>query len=118
MHQDHRQSAEDFAKKYNIRHKLAIATCHKLLSEIRADPVIGKWSLSVIDECWSDEEILEALCCQDSEDYSGTLIPKGSFPKRCRGQENPSGLASIFPRSPRGNLQCITKAHFLTSSPI
>jgi hypothetical protein len=34
MHQDHRQSAEAFAKKYNIRHKLAIATCHKLLSEM------------------------------------------------------------------------------------
>jgi hypothetical protein len=96
MHQDPRQSAEAFVKKYNIRHKLAIATCQTLLSEIRADPVIGKWSLSVIDECWSDEEILEALCCQHSGDDSGTLIAKDLFPSVAEAKKTLRALHRSF----------------------
>ena len=96
MHQDPRQSAEAFVKKYNIRHKLAIATCQILLSEIRADPVIGKWSLSVIDECWNDEEILETLCCQDSGDDSGTLIAKDLFPSVAEAKKTLRALHRSF----------------------
>ena len=96
----HQESVEAFVKKHGIKSKPAIALCDIFVRQTRRDPIIGRGSLSVIDECWSDEEILEFLCC-DSED-SNRIKPVFPTPRAAR-----SALVAIHGHYLEREQECI-----------
>jgi hypothetical protein len=96
----YQESVETFVKKHGIKCKPAIALCEVLIRQTRRDPIIGRGSLSVIDECWSDEEILEFLCC-NSED-SNRIKPVFPTPRAAR-----SALVAIHRHYLEREQECI-----------
>lgn len=71
----------EFGQKYGVSNKRALELCDMIITAVRADRIIGRSSCSVVEECWTDLEMLEFCCCHPCGDEQPAKgVAKKVFP--------------------------------------